>query len=46
MLEVDLPLLHQVLVHPLAVLPGTASQRATVRSSSPNAATIACVGQP
>jgi hypothetical protein len=45
-LQIHLPLLDQVLVHLLGLLPPRASQAPTVRSSSPKAATIAWVGQP
>jgi hypothetical protein len=42
----DVPLLDQPLMHPLAVLASARCQAAIVRSSGPNAATTAWIGQP
>jgi hypothetical protein len=46
MLQVHLPLRHDVLMHLLAVPAARVTQAATVRASRPKAATIAWMGQP
>jgi hypothetical protein len=46
MLAFQMPLLHKLLMHLLPISPACSSHALTVRSSSPNAATMACTGQP